>query len=139
MRGPRRAIAAAACIGVAALTAEVLKHSGLVSPNGSVLTSSGPSWPSTHSAAVAAVAGAATLITRSQSTRRIVAATATGFVLLCCVSLLIIKAHRPTDLAGGPFIAGFVCSAAWWLLVCSESPPELAPRGSVADRAARER
>jgi membrane-associated phospholipid phosphatase len=106
MRGRRReALAAAAIIVLAPLSAEVLKpllaHSHA---RAGTVHIAAASWPSGHSAAALALAVSATILAPRRA-RALVAILGGGFALAVGCALLIQAWHMPSDVLGGYLIA----------------------------------
>jgi membrane-associated phospholipid phosphatase len=104
---PRLAIAVVAVMGLAPLSAEVLKPL-LAHPHDSVgLISIGPaSLPSGHTTAATALAFSAVLVT-PRRLRPLVSALAVAFAGAVGLALLIRAAHMPSDVLAGYLVASF--------------------------------
>jgi membrane-associated phospholipid phosphatase len=119
-RGYRLALAVGGCVVVAAAVSEALKDAAVAVPAQRVLAESSSSWPSSHAAAVAALAGSVALVSARPLARAAViavaVAVAVAVVIVTSLSLLVTAAHTPFDLLGGTAIGGASFSAAaWWL------------------------
>jgi membrane-associated phospholipid phosphatase len=135
-RGPNHAAAVPVCIAVAVGIAEALKCLGVVAPTQGLLGVSGPSWPSSHAAAIGALGGAVMLIPRGPLSRRAVSGIVLVMGSLGCVSLVITRSHRPTDIVGGALIGGCVCSLVAFVL--DHLAAEVVPRWRRGPRARRD-
>lgn len=102
---PRVALAVAVVMGMAPLTAEVLKPL-LAHPHLSVGPSQvgAASWPSGHATAAAALALCAVLVAPARW-RRIVAVLGAAFAVAVGGALLILAWHMPSDVVGGYLLA----------------------------------
>ena len=109
---PRVALAVAAVMGLAPLTAETLKPL-LAHPHVSVgyVYIGAASWPSGHSTAALALVLSAVLVTPSRL-RPIVASVGVVYTVAVGCSLLILAWHMPSDVLGGYLVATF-----WMALV----------------------
>jgi hypothetical protein len=103
-RGSRTAISIGASIVIAGAIAELLKHSASVAPASRALAPSGPSWPSVHASALAALGAAVQLLPRARMSRMVVAAFGAVGLGLAGVFLMTIRAHEPADLVGGSLV-----------------------------------
>ena len=104
---PRVALAVAAIMGLAPLTAEQLKPL-LAHPHvqiGGVVIGSA-SWPSGHSTAAAALVLAAVLVAPVR-VRALVSSIGVVFALAVGCALLILAWHMPSDVLGGYLVAAF--------------------------------
>jgi membrane-associated phospholipid phosphatase len=104
---PRVALAVAAIMGLAPLTAEQLKPL-LAHPHvqiGGVFIGSA-SWPSGHATAAAALALAAVLVAPGR-VRALVSSIGVVFALAVGCALLILAWHMPSDVLGGYLVATF--------------------------------
>jgi membrane-associated phospholipid phosphatase len=117
---PRVALAVAAVLALAPLSAEILKPL-LAHPHVHVgVTQIGPaSWPSGHSTAAAALALSAVLVAPARI-RPLVATLAAGFVLAVGTALLIRAWHLPSDVLGGYLMGALWISLAVAALRASE-------------------
>jgi membrane-associated phospholipid phosphatase len=104
---PRVALAVAAVMGLAPLTAETLKPL-LAHPHVSVggVFIGAASWPSGHSTAALALVLSAVLVTPSRL-RPIVASVGAVYTVAVGCSLLILAWHMPSDVLGGYLVATF--------------------------------
>jgi membrane-associated phospholipid phosphatase len=102
-------------VGATAVT-ELLKRTGVVAPAADLLWSTGPSWPSSHAAAVTALGGGLLLVPRRPFARAAIAVVAIVAIVVTCASLVITRSHRPTDVVGGVLIAATVCAVVASLL-----------------------
>ena len=104
---PRVALAVAAVMGLAPLTAETLKPL-LAHPHFSVggVFIGAASWPSGHSTAALALVLSAVLVAPSRL-RPIVASVGAVFTVAVGCSLLILAWHMPSDVLGGYLVATF--------------------------------
>jgi membrane-associated phospholipid phosphatase len=104
---PRTAMAVAALMALAPLSAEVLKPL-LAHPHITYgwVTVGAASWPSGHTTAGAALAVSAVLVAPARW-RPVVAVLAAGFAAAVGLSLLIHAAHMPSDVLGGYLVAAF--------------------------------
>jgi membrane-associated phospholipid phosphatase len=111
-RGPRGAAAVAAIICLAIVVAELVKALHPVPPTRSLGDPRAglDSWPSGHAAVLGALACSLVYVTRGRARFRM-AAVAGCWLLLSGLSLLVIRAHRPSDLVGGWLVAGFAAAA----------------------------
>jgi membrane-associated phospholipid phosphatase len=107
---PRVALAVAAIMGFAPLTAEILKPL-LAHPHVSVdgVYVGAASWPSGHASAATALAYAAVLVSPVR-VRPLVAGLGATFVLAVGCSLLILAWHMPSDVLGG-YLVGTLWAA----------------------------
>jgi membrane-associated phospholipid phosphatase len=110
-RGLRTAIAIAIVVVIAGGLAELLKQTGLVVPPSRVLAPDGPSWPSVHASALAALAISVVFLPRLRLGRLLVASAAGLGLVLACICLMIIRSHEPADLLGGCLLGAFVFGA----------------------------
>jgi membrane-associated phospholipid phosphatase len=103
----RVALAIAAVMGLAPLTAEILKPL-LAQPHVSVggIDVGAASWPSGHSAAALALVYSAVLVAPARM-RPLVASIGALFALAVGCSLLILAWHMPSDVLGGYLVATF--------------------------------
>jgi membrane-associated phospholipid phosphatase len=93
------------------LLAEALKRLGVVPQAAGLLGQPGPSWPSAHAAAITATAVTLSVLPRNVVKRRLAAVGGATIVLICDLSLIVVRSHRPSDLLGGTFIACAVAGA----------------------------
>jgi membrane-associated phospholipid phosphatase len=123
----RQAIAAAALVGVAVVSAEVLKvllahgrqGDGLMHQVNAV------AFPSGHATAATAVALAAVLVSPPRF-RIPVALAAAGYAVAVCMSVLVAGWHFPSDVFGGMLVASFYFCLAVAALRVSEPRAQLA-------------
>ena len=73
------------------------------------------SWPSVHAAALSTLAVSVTGHSSRERRRRCVAVVTSAGLLLCYLSLLVTRAHRPTDLLAGCLVTRFrrLCLRYW--------------------------
>jgi membrane-associated phospholipid phosphatase len=129
---PRVAIAVAAVLALAPLTAEQLKpllahHHDTVN----YVTVNAASWPSGHATAATALALCAVLVA-PRRLRPLVAVLASAFVLAVSVALLVLAWHMPSDVVGGILLASLWMALAVAGLRASERafpPREPRPAG----------
>ncbi len=102
---PRTALAVAAVLTLAPLSAEQLKPL-LAHSHDTVgyVTINGASWPSGHATAAMALALCAVLVA-PRRVRPLVAVPAAAFVLAVSVALLVLAWHEPSDVLGGILLA----------------------------------
>lgn len=108
LRGPRRALAATATLGAVLVSAEALKH-GLPRPDlvdywGPMGALTDNSFPSGHTAGIAGLAAAATVLAPARWRRSVV-----GLGLLATlavgIALVVAQWHRPSDIVGSALLA----------------------------------
>jgi membrane-associated phospholipid phosphatase len=109
--GLREAVRVGSTVVVSSLIAEALKRLAVVEPAAKLLGQAGPSWPSAHAAGITAVAVALAMAPRSLTKRRFAAVGALAFVLICSLSLVVARTHRPTDILGGSLVACTIAAA----------------------------
>jgi membrane-associated phospholipid phosphatase len=98
--GPRRAILIVASVALAGALAELLKGLSLV-PLHSAVPAAGSSWPSAHASSLTALDLSLLMLPWRQSIRWLVGLMATAYLVLICLSLMVVQAHQLTDLLGG--------------------------------------
>jgi hypothetical protein len=98
--GPRRAILIVASVALAGALAEVLKELSLVSPP-SAVPAAGSSWPSAHASSLTALDLSLLMLPWRQSIRWLVGLMATAYLVIICLSLMVVQAHQLADLLGG--------------------------------------
>jgi membrane-associated phospholipid phosphatase len=98
--GPRRAILIVVSVALAGALAELLKGLSLVSPPLAV-PAAGSSWPSAHASSLTALELSLLMLPWRQYIRWLVGLMATAYLVIICLSLMVIQAHQLTDLLGG--------------------------------------
>jgi len=117
---PRSALAVAAVLTLAPLSAEQLKPL-LAHQHDSVgyVTINAASWPSGHATAAAALALCAVLVA-PRRLRPLVALLAAAYVIAASVALLVLAWHMPSDVLGGILVASLWMALAVAALRASE-------------------
>jgi membrane-associated phospholipid phosphatase len=99
--GPRYALSIVISVGLAGGLAGLLKEfAPLVPPSGS-------SWPSAHASAVAALGASILILPRRRSARWAIGLVSATYLVIVCLSLLVVRAHQLADLLGGCLIGAW--------------------------------
>lgn len=137
-REPRRAAAAVGVVGLAALTARLLKEAlGRLDPAGGVAARGfyGDSFPSGH-AAIAASLGLALVIAAPPVLRPTAAALGAAYAAGVGFAMILLRGHLASDIVGGYLLAGFWACVVVGALGASARRPRVSRRGLAVAGAA---